>query len=169
MRTILRSIDSISEWSGRTIKWLCVAVVLVMCYEVTLRYVFGAPTIWVFIVSRVLGCTIVVLGAAYTLLHNKHVRVDILYSRLSPRAKAIVDVICAIVFFFPLMYVLILTSADYMLFSLSTGQIIKWTPWYPPFAPLRAVILLGFCMLALQGMAQFIRDLNLAIRNKTYD
>jgi len=169
MRTILRFIDFISEWSGRTIRWLCVAVVLVLCYEVTLRHVFGAPTIWVFTASRMLGCSIFILGAAYTLLHNKHVRVDILYSRLSPRAKAIVDVICAIVFLFPLMYALILMSADYMLFSLSMGQVIKWTPWYPPFAPLRAVLLVGFCMLTLQGIGQFIRDLNLAIRNKTYD
>ncbi|TET42357.1 MAG: TRAP transporter small permease subunit [Dehalococcoidia bacterium] len=169
MRSTLRVIDFISEWSGRTIKWLCVAVVLVLCYEVALRYIFGAPTIWVFIVSRMLGCSIVILGAAYTLRENKHVRVDVFYSRLPPKAKATVDMICALIFFFPLMYVLIRTSADYMLFSLSMGQVIKWTPWYPPFAPLRAVILLGFCLLTLQGVAQFIRDSNLVIRNKTYD
>lgn len=169
MRTILRVIDLISEWTGRTIRWICVAVFLVLCYEVVLRHGFGAPTIWAFTVSRILGCTIVVLGAAYTLLHNRHVRVDVFYSRLSPKAKAIVDMICALIFFFPLMYVLIRTSADYMLFSLSMGQVIKWTPWYPPVAPLRAVILVGFCLLTLQGVAQFIRDLNLVIRNKTYD
>ena len=169
MRTILWFIDFISVRTGNITSSICVALILVLCYEVVLRHGFGAPTIWAYPVSRMLGATIITLGAAYTLLHNKHVRVDVLYSHLSPKAKAIVDMICALIFFFPLMYVLIRTSADYMLFSLSMGQVIKWTPWYPPAAPIRAVILVGFCLLTLQGVARFIRDAYLVIRNKTYD
>ncbi len=166
MRIIVRAIDSISEWTGKTIRWACVALVLVLVYEVTARYVFNAPTIWAHETSCMLGGTIVALGWAYTHRHHGHVRVDVLYMHLSPRGKAIVDVLCASFLLFPLLAILIYMAADFMWVAWLRGEVLIESYWYPPSGPIRTVTLLGLCLFAFQGVAQFIRDLYLLIRNK---
>jgi len=166
MRTIARVIDSISEWTGKAIRWACVALVIVLCYEVTARYVFDAPTIWAHETSCMLGGTIIALGWAYTHKHHGHVRVDVFYMHLSPRGKAISDVVGALLFLFPLLIVYIHVAVDEVWFSWSTGERLIESYWYPPATPIRAMLVLGFSLFALQGVAQFIRDLYLLIRNK---
>jgi len=165
MRTIVRVIDCTSGGMGKVISWACVVLVGVLVYEVTARYVFNAPTIWVSEIAPMLGATIVALGWAYTHLHNGHVRVDVFYSHLSVRAKAITDVVCSLLFFFPLLIILIYAAADHTWFAWSIGEVFKGTILYPPTWPLRAVIFLGLSLFALQGVALFIRDLHLLIRN----
>jgi len=166
MRTIVRVIDSISEYTGKVACWACVALVGGLVYEVTMRYAFSAPTIWSYELSCMLGATIVILGAAYTHRHRGHVRVDVFYMRLSPKQKAIIDVVCALLLFFPLFIILTYTAASEMWFSWSMGEVLIATIWYPPAGPIRTVMLLGLFLLALQGIAQFIRDSYLLIRNK---
>ena len=169
MRTTLRVIDFISAWTGRLISPLCVALVLVLCYEVTVRYAFNAPTMWAHELSMMMGGTIIVLGLAYTHHHDKHVRIDVLYMHLSPRGKAINDIICALIFLFPLLIVLTITAVDWMQFSWKMGEVSIFSHWYPPAGPSRTIVLVGFSLFALQGAARFIRDSYLLIRNKTYD
>jgi len=101
MRTVVRVFDSISEHTGKVVLWAAIALVLVLCYEVTMRYVFDAPTNWVMETAMMLGGTIAALGWAYTHRHHGHVRVDVIYTHLSPRGKAIIDVVCSLVFLFP--------------------------------------------------------------------
>ena len=102
MINIVRFIDSISELIGKTVRWACVALVLVLVYEVIARYVFNAPTIWAHETAVMLGGTVVALGWAYTHRHHGHVRVDVIYTHLSPRGKAFTDVLCAFFLLFPL-------------------------------------------------------------------
>ncbi len=103
MRSIIRVIDSISEWTGKTVRWVCLVLVVVVVYEVTARFVFNAPTLWAFETICMLLCTIGALGWAYTHRHHGHVRVDVLYTLLSPRGRAIIDVGGYLIFFFPLL------------------------------------------------------------------
>jgi TRAP-type mannitol/chloroaromatic compound transport system permease small subunit len=166
MRIIVRATDSISEWTGKIVRWACVALVLALCYEVIARYVFNAPTIWAHETSCMLGGTIVALGWAYTHRHHGHVRVDVLYTHLSPRGKAIIDVFCALFLLFPLLAILIYTAADFMWVAWLKGEVLIESYWYPPSGPIRTVMLLGLSLFALQGAAQFIRDFYLLIRNK---
>jgi TRAP-type mannitol/chloroaromatic compound transport system permease small subunit len=166
MRSIIRIIDSISEYTGKLVCWACVALVGALTYEVAMRYVFTAPTIWAHEISYMLGGTIVILGAAYTLRHHGHVRIDVFYTRLSPKWKAIIDIVCGLLFFFPLIIILTYTAASEMWFSWSTGEVLIETIWYPPAGPIRTVMFLGLLLLALQGIAQLIRDSYLLIRNK---
>jgi len=166
VRTIVRVIDSISEYTGKVACWACAVLIGGLVYEVTARYAFSAPTIWSYELSCMLGATIVIMGAAYTHRHHGHVRVDIFYMRLSPKRKAIVDVICALLIFLPLFIILTYTAAVEMLFSWSMGEVLISTIWYPPAGPIRTVMLLGLFLLALQGIAQLIRDSYLLIRNK---
>lgn len=169
MRTVLRTIDSINRRAGSSAGWLCLALVLVGTYDAVMRYVFNAPTLWAYETSCVLGGTIYVVGWAYDHLRHSHVRVDIFYARLSPRGKALMDVIAAAVFFFPLMGILVKTSISWMLRAWSIGEVMKYTYWYPPAGPYRTVFAVAICLFALQGLAQFIRDLYFILRNKALD
>jgi len=166
MRTIVRVIDSISEYSGKVVRWACLALVLMLCYEVAARYVFNAPTSWAFEASSMLGGTIAVLGWSYTHRHGGHVRVDVFYSHLSPRGKAILDIALSLLFFFPLLLALAYIAWDRMWFSWSMSEVMARGNWYPPTGPIRTIVVLGLCLFALQGMAQFIRDLYRLIRNQ---
>lgn len=169
MKTILKVIDSISEWSGRTVRWLALALVLVMTYEVIMRYVFNQPTVWGFETSVMLGATIYALAFSYVHRHRSHIRVDIFYSHLSPRKKAIIDVVGTLLLCFPLMIILVNTSVDNAWSAWIGKERLVLTFWYPPSGPLRTVVALGIILLALQIVAQFIRDLYMLVRNKSYD
>ena len=166
MRKIVQVIDSVSEWTGKIVRWACVALVLVLIYEVTMRYVFGAPTIWAYETSMMLGATIAALGWAYTHRHHGHVRIDIFYGRLSTRWKAITDAFGALLFFFPLLFALTYAAVNKVKFSWLIKETLIESVWYPPATPIRIIVLIGFFLFALQGIAQFLRDFYLIIRNK---
>lgn len=166
---IVRVIEFANGWTGRVARWACVVLIMAFMYEVTARYVFNAPTIWIYETSTMLGGTIAALGWAYTHKHHGHVRIDVFYTHLSPRGKAIVDVVGALLFLFPLLIVLIYASVSWMWLSWSVGEKLITSGWLVPAAPIRTVVVLGLCLFALQSVAQFIRDFYLLIRNKPYD
>lgn len=166
MRIIVRVIESISEYTGKIVLWACVALVLVLCFEVTMRYVFNAPTIWALETSMMLGGTIGFLGWSYTHRHQGHVRVDVFYTHLSPRGKAMIDIVCSLIFLFPLLIALIYASTSWMLFSWSMGERLVESSWLPPAGPIKTVMVLGVSLFAFQCVAQFIRDLCRLIKNK---
>ena len=169
MRTLVRVIDSLSEWAGKTICWFCVALVMLMTFEVIMRYVFNAPTLWVYETSIMIGTTIYIVAWSYAHRHHSHVRVDVFYIRLSLRGKAIIDVVGDLLLFSPLIIILVYASVDWTWASWLEGEVMPQTGWYPPHAPLRTVVTMALCLFALQGGAQFIRDLYVLIRNKPYD
>jgi len=169
MRTLLKIIDAISEYTGQTVLWLAVALVLVLAFETTARYAFGRPTVWVYETSYMIGATMVVLGWSYVHKHHGHIRVDVFYTRLSPRGRAIIDVVCSLVFLFPLLSILIYSANSSMLFAWKMNEKLPESTWMPPAAPIRAAVLVGISLFSLQCIAQFIRDLYSLVRNKAYD
>ncbi len=166
MRTIVRFIDSISEWTGRLTHRLYAVLVLFMVTAVIMRYVLGASTLWAYEVSLILGATIYVLSWAYIHKYSAHVRVDIFYYRLSPRKRAFIDVVGFLLFFAPLMLLLTSVSVNWAWHAWAINERMHETGWLPPAAPLRSAVACGICLFALQGLAQFIRDLHLLIRSK---
>ena len=162
---MLKVIDSISEWVGSIGRWLVVALVAVTVYDVIARYVFDAPTIWGFETSRMLGGSIILFGWAYCQLHHSHIRVDIFYTRFSRRKKALIDVVCSMLLFFPLFAILIKTSIPWMWSAWQVGEVMPESFWYPPAGPFRTVIVIGVCLLFLQFIAQFVRDLRILIKH----
>ncbi|HUU65073.1 MAG TPA: TRAP transporter small permease subunit [Dehalococcoidales bacterium] len=169
MRTFLRVVDSISEWTGKTGRWFAVGLVLIVSLEVILRFVFNRPTLWAYETSVMLGACTFVLAFAYVHRYHAHIRVDVFYTHLSNRGKAIIDVLGDLLLFFPLIFLLVLVAWDWMTYAWTTGERMPITGWYPPAGPLRTVVALGFILFVLQGVAQFIRDLYLLVRNKPYD
>ena len=96
----LGRIDSVSRWSGKITRWLVYPLIGALCYEVIARYVFNAPTKWAYDITYMLYGTLFMMGAAYTLLVDGHVRVDALRTGLSPKTKAILEIVCYLLFFF---------------------------------------------------------------------
>lgn len=146
------------------VSWLPIILVLVLAYETTMRYVFNAATIWASLIAMMTGGSIILLGLAYTELHQRHIRIDVLYSRLTERGKALINVIGANVFLLPVLIALIGTSFSKMYASWATGEVRIESYWYPPAAPFRTVYFIGISLYTLQCLAKFIRDLSSLVR-----
>src|SRR4030095_10965479 len=108
----LHAIDGISTWVGKAAAWLIVALMAVVCIEVFKRYLLNAPQAWIFDLDNMLYCTLFMLGGAYTLAQNAHVRGDFLYSSMRPRTQATLDLALYFVFFIPGIAALIYAGAD---------------------------------------------------------
>jgi TRAP-type mannitol/chloroaromatic compound transport system permease small subunit len=158
MKKLLGVIDSISRWAGKISMWGCLALVLALSFEVVMRYVFDRPTIWAHETSMMLGVFIVTIGWSWVHLNHGHVRVDVFYTRLSPRGKAITDIACFLVFFLPLLSVLIYAAANMAWDAYVFKEVLMTSFWYPPALPIRLVMLIGLCLFLLQGTAEFARD-----------
>lgn len=165
MSITLRLIDSINRWVGHGIKWFAVVLVCLGTYEVVMRYAFNSPTRWGYETLLMLGAAMYVLSWGYVHLEHGHIRLDVFYARLSARAKAIMDVACTTLLFFPLVGILAYTSASRMWDSWETGERSIAATWYPPLGPIRTLVFIGICLFALQGIAQFIRDLYVLSRH----
>lgn len=161
MRKTVQVLESISQWSGRVVCGFCLAMVLLLTFEVFMRYVLSAPTKFSYEVATMLGVTVCAGGLAYTHLHHGHVRVDVIWRLLPPRGRAIADVIGGLIFFFPLIIVVTYVSTQWTQFSWSIGEIMTKTTLYPPAWPVRAIMALGFLMFIPQGVAKLIRDIYL--------
>ena len=169
MRKVLKTIDAISEWTGKTFRWGLIILVLIVSYEVTARFVFGVPTKWSYETDMMLSGAVYALAWAYATLHKAHVRIDLFYGRLSPRGKAAVDVIGTLVAFFPLIILFIYMCVVRTGIAIVDHEVAKQGYWYPPLWPYRTAVTIGFILLLLQGFAQFYRDVYLLVRNKVYD
>jgi len=162
MKKLLSFIDSLSIWSGKTSGWLIFIVVFLIIYEVLSRYVFHHPTLWV-TESVVFGCGIsYVLGAAWALHDNRHVKIDMIYDRLTTRGRAVIDSI-TFVFFALYLGVLFWASAKYAWHSVLLRET-SGSAWDPVIYPVKLALPIGIGLLLLQGIAKFIRDLSRAIK-----
>ncbi len=163
---ILKMIDWLSETAGAVGKWFALVLVVAGSYEAIARHFFNAPTIWAYDTMCMAGGVIYILGASYNYLHNSHTRVDIIYTALSPRKKALMDVVCALLFLFPLMTVMFKLAVDWAVKAWRINEVMFTSFWYPPAAPYRSLFAIGLLLLILQGLAKFIRDLYLLIRGE---
>lgn len=150
-----------SEWSGRIIAWGIIVMVVIVCYEVVMRYFLGAPTIWAF---GALGMSLAIyisMGWAYVSRHHAHLRVDIIYKRFSPKTKLIVDIVFTLIFFFPLYFTLFYLFAAHAWATFQAGTTLSpfWGAWYPVVWPSRTIVALGFGLLCLQGTVTFVEDI----------
>lgn len=164
MRSFVKYIDHISEWTGRIVKWLIFALIGALVYEVIARYAFGHPTAWSYDTSYILYGSLFLLGAAYTLLVGGHVRIDVFYTRFSPRGRAIIDLVCYSVFFFPVMALLLNGGIDFAQSSWEIGERSAVSAWKLPIYPYKTVLPVAILLLLIQGVAEFIRNLVMVVR-----
>ena len=120
-------IDLLNEWAGKIFGWLIVPMIILVVYDVILRYIFNNPTIWSWDINVQLLGALVVFSGGYVLLHGAHVGVDALVIHLSSRGRAIVDLITSMFFFFSFGVLLWTAACGCLVFS---GNQRNFTPAY---------------------------------------
>ncbi len=153
---ISRLIDRLNETIGRGVYWLVLLSVLVSSGNATIRYALSRSSNGWLEIQWYLFSAVFLLGAGYTLLHNEHVRIDIIYGRLTPRLRAWIDILGGLFFLLP-MAIIILTLAWPMFldswvrdeYSTDAGGLVRW--------PVKLLIPGGFMLLSLQGISEVIK------------
>ena len=154
---VLYTIDGISTWVGKMFAWLMVLLMTVVCVEVFKRYILNAPTAWIFDAENMLYGTCFMLGGAYTLAQNAHVRGDFLYSSMRQRTQATLDLVLYIVFFLPGIAALIYSGWVFAVESWTINEHSNVTANGPPVWQFKFMIPLAGAMVMLQGIAEIMR------------
>ncbi len=166
MTLFLQTVDFVSEKAGKAVSWLVLAITGVLAVEVVARYIFNKPTDFAYDLTWMIFGAYTILAAAYTFLAEGHVRVDVFTSLLSERKRAFLEVILYLIFFFPLLIFLVYACTDFAVLSWRGDERSSVSLWKPPVYPFKTIMVAGFYLLALQGLAKFIRQLLLAIKGK---
>jgi TRAP-type mannitol/chloroaromatic compound transport system permease small subunit len=163
---VVRFVDTVSEWSGWLFCWLIIPLVAGTTYEVIVRYLFNAPTIWAYDLSYMLYGSHFMLGAGYTLLRGGHIRTDIFYQNWSPQTRARVDALLYLFLFFPGMLFFFWMGTQEALQSWSIGERSDASPWRPVVYPLKMALAVGAFMVLFQGISEFIKSAYMAVRGR---
>ena len=153
------AIDTFTMWTGKGIAWMVLPMIASLVYEVVARYFFNAPTIWAGDLSTILYGAFFMLGSAYTLLRQQHIRTDFLYENWSTRTKGIVDSILYITCYFPGLGIFMWISWGYALKSTQLQERIISSPWMPHIWPLKLCIPLAIALLLIQGVSELTKSL----------
>jgi len=164
--TIIKIIDGISEWTGKTVAWLIIPLVLGLTYEVIARYGFNAPTVWAFDLAYMFYGTLFMLGAAYTLRRNGHIRTDIFYDRWSPRRQGWVNLVSYLFLFFPGMIFFFFSGLETAIHSWIILEKSDFSPWRPPLYPFKTILPLTAFLLIIQGISEFLKNLYAAFKGE---
>lgn len=122
LQTLATLLDRFAEATGRIIAWLTLGMVLVTFTVVILRYLFQTGSIALQESVTYLHASVFMLGAAYTLKHDAHVRVDIVYQKCTPRTRAWIDLLGTLLLLFPVCLFILISSLDYVAASWSIQE-----------------------------------------------
>ena len=159
MFAYIRFADSLSAWVAKAFAWCVMVMTLGVSYEVFVRYVLRSPTVWAFDVSYMMYGTLFMLGGAYTLSRDAHVRADILYRLMSPRKQAALELVLYFLFFFPGILALIFAGWKYVSRSWRYLEVSTMSPANIPIYQFKTVIIVAGVLLLIQGVAQVFRCL----------
>jgi TRAP-type mannitol/chloroaromatic compound transport system permease small subunit len=165
LKKFLHILDSVSEWSGRIFIWLIIPLTVIVVYEVVSRRFFDSPHIWATEVTNFIYGPHFMLVAAYTLLHRGHVAIDIIYMRFPPRVRGMLDIFTFVIFFFPFCIIMfqqgiLFAGTSWALGETSESAALKIVPL------VKTVIPVTFGLILIQGIANFIRSIMLAVRGR---
>jgi len=160
LTSIANVIDRLNETIGRALAWLTLLTVLITFAVVVLRYGFDWGSIAMQESVNYLHALVFMAGAAYTLKHNEHVRVDILYTRLSPRGKAWVDLFGTLILLLPFCIFLMWVSFPYVINSWQLLEGSREAGGLPLVYLLKSFIPLMGLLLLLQGLSLIARSLH---------
>lgn len=149
--------DRVSERFGKAFAWLIMLMAFGVGYEVVVRYIFNAPTSWAFDLSYILYGALFMMGGAYTLSRDGHVRGDFLYRLWKPRIQATVELVLYFLFFFPGILALVFTGWKYAARSWRFMEVSVNSPAGIPVFQFKSIIVLAGALLIIQGVAQVFR------------
>lgn len=157
IRLYVRTIDKISTYVGTVSMYLVFAMMGILLYGSIARTVFNSPQIWAMEMAQFSMAAYYLLGGGFSMLLRAHVRMDVLYSRWTPKTKATMD---AITSFFLLFYLgcLLYGGISSTAYSIEYGQR-NYSAWNPPMSPIKIIMCIGILLMLLQSLANFFKDL----------
>lgn len=161
LEAALRAVTRFNDWLGKWLSLLMLVIFALLIAEVFFRYVAGAPKVWTGELTQMLFGVYAVLSGGYIMAHRGHVNVDIVYSRFSPRTRAIVDIFTSLLFF------LFVGALLYFGSSLAYESMSFWersqSAWDPPIWPVKLAIPVGAALLLMQGIVKLVQDVLIAL------
>lgn len=165
LKRLSAHVDRLNDWIGAAIRWLALVMVLVGAFNALARYATRYTDVslssnayldlqWYFF------SLIFLLGAAYGLNHDVHVRVDVLYERLSRKTRAWIDLLGSVLFLLPFTLVMLYVSWPAVRNSWSIREVSP-DPGGLPRYPIKGVILVGFILLLLQALSQIVKQVEI--------
>lgn len=158
MYGLATTIETLNTRVGRIAAWGILVIVLLQFAVVIMRYVFGFGSIWLQELITYVYASVFMCGAAYGLVRDAHVRVDIFYRGAAERTKAIVDIVGTFVFLWPVTGLLLWVALPYVSRSFAILEGSRETSGLPLVYLLKAEILVFAGLLALQGLTLVVRS-----------
>jgi len=157
MKTVLKAIESITNWSGKIVSYLVWIGAIMLSWEVVARYWFNAPTVWAHGYSQRLFGTYFILIGAFTLLRGGHVRVDLITSRFSFKTRKLFDLLN---YGFLILWAVVLIREGWLFFldSWSMREVDEMVLAHPVY-PYKFMLLLGSVLILLQGVVSVIETI----------
>lgn len=159
--------ESFIDWTGRTVSWLSLALVLTMFTVVVMRYVFDTGSIALQEMTTYFHASIFLIGMAYTLQQDAHVRVDVFYAHLSTTGKAWVNLIGSLFLLLPFMLFISWISWSYILDSWEVLEGSREAGGLPGVYLLKSLTLVMTALLSLQALTQVARNIELILPGDT--
>lgn len=154
--TLSRRIDRFTEFIGRSVAWLVLAAVLISAVNAIVRKTLDIGSNAFLELQWYLFAAVFMLGSAYTMMRQEHVRIDVLSGRLSKRAQIWIDIIGITCFLFPFVFMIIKLAMPLVINAYQTGEVssnagglIRW--------PVFALLPLGLLLLGIQGVSELIK------------
>ena len=169
LKRFANGIDKINQAVGRFVSWITALLVLVVFADVVMRYIFQISFVFTQELEWHLFAFIFLMGAGYTLLHDGHVRVDIIYQKLGPKAQAWINFLGCLLFLFPGCFLIIYTSWGFVENSLAIMEGSPDPGGIPMRFILKSMIPLGFVLVWLQGLSLFINSFLVIIGGQKSD
>lgn len=155
-------VDRLSLWVARIAAFGVIVLMLTLTFEVFMRYGLNRPTAWSFDISYFVNSFFVMMGAAYTLSRDGHVRVDLLYLRFPERVRAAMDAVLMLAIFVPFWSIMLYAMWPNIANSWRTGERASVGTWLPVIYPFKSWIMVAIALLLLQGVVIAIRNILIA-------
>jgi len=159
-------IDQLNDWIGRKVSWLTVILIIVVCLDVLRRKLFSQTEAWITELECHLFALLFLLGAGYTFLHNRHVRVDVFYAKQSKKDKAWINISGIVLLLIPWCSILIYWGVHYAWQSFLVGEGSPNPNGLPALYLIKFMIPISIGLLLLQGFSELIKSI-LIVLEKT--
>lgn len=168
IRRFVTILDFPAKWMGKAAAWLILGMMGALVFEVISRYVFGAPTVWAYDMTFMFYGTIFMIGAAYALGQDQHVRADFLYNVLPVRWQGVIDAFFYLFFFFPAIGIFTWLTYEYAARSWMMQETMPTSPWMPIIYPFKTVMPVTGVLLLVQGASETIKSLYSVATNERF-
>ncbi len=167
MERLIGILESISERTGEIFSWATSFLVWLICLDVLMRYAFNFTLIWIIELETYFFALIFIMGSAYAFKYDKHVRVDLFYSKYSKVKKAWTDLLGGIFFLLPWTAMSAYVCFYYFLKSWHIGETSSQPGGLPALYILKFVLFAGFLLMVIQAIASILKSLLVIMSSKT--